>query len=225
MSQARIHPPSEQRLADARRAGHVPRAPLVGLFAAFVTLMFWLSFAGPSLFATLGALYRLPLERAERGEPLPSLNELTPFLHSVALELGIGFALTFCALALGTFLVQGPAFGFGSAVRLKLPKLRQGRTGKLLFVFGLPVVLFTQLPRVLRVEVASVASLLGDLALMTGMWLALCGLVEASLARARHIRSLWLTRAEYQDEQREAYGSPEMRRARDRARREAGMGP
>jgi flagellar biosynthesis protein FlhB len=54
--------------------------------------------------------------------------------------------------------------------------------------------------------------------------LSACALVDAFLARAAFFRSLWLTRREHREEQREAYGSPELRAERERLRRAYGRG-
>jgi type III secretory pathway component EscU len=117
MSEARIHPPSEQRLSDARRSGHVPRAPLVGLFAVWASLSFGLSLAAPSLLEACEKLLRTPLEAAAGGRTF-SLRELWQLAGGTLLNSMAWVLLAaFMALALGTFITQGPAFGPQSFVQ------------------------------------------------------------------------------------------------------------
>jgi type III secretory pathway component EscU len=224
MAEARIHPPSEQRLSEARRQGHVPRAPLVGLFATWAALLLGLSLAAPSLMRALAALLRLPLEASARGHSL-ALAELW---HAAGLQLVSACALVllfaFAALALGTLIAQGTAFGFALDARLCPPPLALGRTARGLFALGLPIIALQLGVRALRAELAQLAPLLRDFALYAAAYLAACALLDAALARAAHVRSLWLTHSEHKQEQREAYGSPEVRRVRDRLRRELGRG-
>jgi flagellar biosynthesis protein FlhB len=214
MTEARIHPPSEQRVSEARRAGHVPVVRLAGLFGGFAALAFALSVSGPALWRVLADLLRGPLERAARGEPL---GEVGPALAALALPLASLLGCAFFASALASFLAQGPAFGFASGSRLRLPALRAGRTARLLFVLGLPLVAGLSLRRLLRAELAAAFSILQDFALHAAAWLALCALLDASLARVAHVRSLWLTRSEQRAVEREQHGSPEMRKARREA--------
>jgi flagellar biosynthesis protein FlhB len=216
MSQARIHPPSEQRLSEARQLGHVPRAPLVSLFALWSTLLLGLSLAAPTLWRALEELVRGPLEAAALGHTL-ALSSTA--LKQLAWSLACALLGAFVALALGTLVSQGPAFGFAGASRLRPVPVRPPRSTGLLFALGLPVVCLQIAARALRAEPAQLASLLRDFALYAAAYLAACALLDASLARAAHVRSLWLTRREQQEEQREAYGSPELRRVRDRLRR------
>jgi flagellar biosynthesis protein FlhB len=221
MSEARIHPPSEQRLSEARRIGHVPRAPLVGVFALWASLLLGLSLSAPRLWGALVHLLRAPLEAAASGRAW-SLVDLakpgTQLLWSIAFLL-LG---AFVALALGTLITQGPAFGFVGASRLRPSPLRPARSSALLFAFGLPFLCAQVSARALRAEPHELTALLRDFALYLAAYLGACSLLDAALARAAHVRSLWLTRREQRDEQREAYGSPEVRRVRDRLRRELG---
>ena len=216
MSEARIHPPSEQRLSEARRLGHVPRAPLVGVFSLWSALLVGLVLAAPTLWPALQELARAPLEAAAAGRAL-SLPS-TP-LHQLAWSLAWVLTSATLALALGTFVAQGPAWGGASGSRLRPTPLRPSRITGLLFALGLPLLCLHQAGRALRAEPAQLAPLFRDFALHAAAYLAACALLDASLARAAHVRSLWLTRREQKDEQREAYGSPELRRARDRLRR------
>jgi type III secretory pathway component EscU len=59
--------------------------------------------------------------------------------------------------------------------------------------------------------------------LLTRLALALSALavIDTAFARAAFFRALWQTRREYTAEQREAYGSPELRAARERVRHES----
>jgi flagellar biosynthesis protein FlhB len=214
VTEARIHPPSEQRLSEARRAGHVPVVRLAGLFGGFTALAIALSVCGPALWRALTDLLRGPLEHAARGE---SPGEFVPGLFGLALPLASLLGCAFLATALASFIAQGPAFGFAASSRLRLSPLRAGRLAPALFVLGLLLVAVLSLRRLLRAEIADAFAILQDFALHTAAWLALCALLDASLARVAHVRSLWLTRSEQRADQREQHGSPEMRRARREA--------
>jgi flagellar biosynthesis protein FlhB len=220
MSEARIHPPSEQRLSEAQRQGHVPVVRLAGLFGGFTALVLALTIGAPSLWRVLRELLRAPLERAARGEP-PAPGALLASLAPLAVPVVSMLGCAFLATALASFFAQGPAFGL-ARTRLRLPALRAGRTARLLFVLGLPLAFGLSLRRLLRAELADALALLEDFALQVSAWLALCALLDASLARAAHLRSLWLTRSEQRAEQREMHGAPEIRQARARLQREAG---
>ena len=219
MSEARIHPPSEQRLSEARRLGHVPRAPLVGLFALWSSLLLGLSLAAPAFRGGLEALLRGPLEATAQQRPWTLAELWAPGSRLLA---SCAFVLlgAFVALALGTWISQGPAFGFAPASRLRLPALRAPRVTAVLFALGLPILCGQIAARSLRAEPSHFGDIVRDFALYAAAYLAACALLDAALARAAHVRSLWLTRREQRDEQREAYGSPELRRARARLRGE-----
>ena len=82
------------------------------------------------------------------------------------------------------------------------------------------VVLGANLAQALRAETATLRSLLTAWGFSMAAVLVLLALVDAALSRAAFWRSLWMTRRERNAEDREAYGSPELRAARERIRRE-----
>lgn len=221
MSQARVHPPSEQRIREARRAGHVPRVPLVSLAASWIALACGLFLLGDGLGTALERAFVRPLEALAAGRPLAlPVAEL----ERVAVSLLALLALAWVALAASIVLAQGPAFGAVPA-RPRFPELRAGRTARALFVLGLPVLGAFALERALRASERTFVDVLFTFAILVGVLAFACALIDVAFARAAHVRSLWLTRAEHRDEQREAYGSPEARAAREGARRERAGAP
>src|SRR4051794_18189700 len=78
MAEARTYPPSDQRIAEARRAGHVPRSSFVGFTALLAGLSWGLDAWGEGFLGRLGALWRDLLEQLARGQ--------TPEASQVLLE-------------------------------------------------------------------------------------------------------------------------------------------
>ena len=89
MAEARIHPPSQQRLAAARMAGHVPRAKLVPLAALFGAVLLGLTGALAPVHRALVQLVRAPLEALALGHS-PALSLLFGPLRSLAAFLDAG---------------------------------------------------------------------------------------------------------------------------------------
>jgi flagellar biosynthesis protein FlhB len=70
----------------------------------------------------------------------------------------------------------------------------------------------------LWLEPAALLPLLARYLGYTAAALGLVALIDVASARAALFRALWLTRREQAQELREAYGAPELRRARELAR-------
>lgn len=192
------HAPSQQRIAEARASGHVPRVPLLGLFG----LLGLLAVGAGQLhgFAReLRALIALPLSGAEPWALLRSL--LTRSAWSLAAVWGL--------LLLGTWLAQGPAFG---TRRVAFAPLGLDRTATFLFGAGVLGLLASILWDVRLLEISA------DYGWALALLSVACLAIDIAFARARWFQSLWLTRRQLRDEQREHGVSPEVAAARRRAR-------
>ena len=223
MADARVYPPSEQRLVEARRQGHVPHTTLVSFAGAFVAFALWAPRAAPQLSTEVAELWRAALARAAEGRPLAAGTLLSEMLSSVLGTLSLGLAMMLAAMVLALWLVQGVAWGL--IVRSPRPRFERPRrdaTAPLLLVSCALVVLGVTLFATFRLELVTLSEGLERWLLASSVCLVACAFVDAAFARARHMRSLWLTRREHLDELREAYGSLELRSERQRRSRMSG---
>jgi hypothetical protein len=126
------------------------------------------------------------------------------------------------AMLLGLLVAQGSArfVPFSRPGKLRLDRARPPRTARALAFSITLVATASVLHASLRVTESSLSSLVSSWLIRLAGCLGACALVDAALARAHFFRSLWMTRREHLDELREAYGSPELRSARERVRRE-----
>jgi flagellar biosynthesis protein FlhB len=222
-SQARTEKPSESRVHEARAHGHAPRAELMGLAAAFLTLSLLLVSFGERITHALQALLREPLRAAAHGEHIPLDQQLATVRAWFGPWLASGLALCFVTIVIARSLAQG---GFNFSLRALAPRKRFDKIASTRWLSGLIgvallcVVIGIALPAALRAEPAEFQPLLTTLALRLVAVLLLLALIDAALSRAAWWRSLWMTRRERKAEDREAYGSPELHAARARIRRE-----
>jgi flagellar biosynthesis protein FlhB len=215
MAEAKIHPPSPERIAEARRSGLAPRAPLVGLVAAILALFLWGRLLVSRVLAQLEALFRGALAQAARGAPPGEAWELVkPVAFSLAELLGA----VFLCLVAASIVAQGPHFAWPKRPRRPFTRARKSRTASLLAALLVPLVAVSLLPRALWIEPQQVGDvLLSALGRLSALLLVLA-LIDVAFARTRFLRALWLTRREQRDAQREVHGAPELRAARERAR-------
>lgn len=221
MAEARIYPPSEQRLAEARRAGHVPRGSFVVFAAVLAGVSFSLDGWGMSFLGRLGTLWREWLEGVAHGrvpdasqvlrERVPQL--LWPSLASLGALFVIAAGLSFLAQGSARFLPF-------ARVRRHFAPAQPPRASKLLWSLLVLLLAISALYEFVRIAPNTAGSELSRWLLRLSALTALVSVLDVALARASFLRSLWLTRREHLDEQREAYGSPEMRAERARLRRE-----
>ncbi|MDB4974117.1 MAG: hypothetical protein JWN48_2458 [Myxococcaceae bacterium] len=222
MTAARPHPPSSQRIAQARASGHAPHAPLVGfgcgLLAVFAT-GFWLA---PRVERTFGELLRAPLELAARGRSAEAHARALALLGGLTSFVVGALVLVSVVIALGCFAAQGPAFArLTGSLSTRLPTLRPSRTAGALWCLGLVVLWLVTLSEWTRFSQSSLGSVAYEvLQGLTVLTLA-CMVIDVAFARARFYASLWLTRREHIAEQRDAFGAPEIRAARQLARQAA----
>lgn len=224
MVEARTHPPSEQRLSEARRAGHVPRAALAGACGALVGGVLGLSALGEPLWKACKALFRACLEAATApaGEGLARLKSVS---WAVASGLAILLACCWLGAALAQFLAQGlgfkPPFG---RVRERFEALKPPRTSRLLAALAVLLSAGVIALDAWHATPHDAPDLLSRFGMRLAWLLVGCALVDAFLARAAFVRSLWMTRREHREALREAYGAPEVRALRARLRRrDAGL--
>ncbi len=221
MAEARIYPPSEPRFAEARRAGHVPRPSLVVLSCALVAVSGFLRGWAGDLVGRLGALWRELLSGVARGQhpdPAVVLLERVPALLG---PFAWGLVAIFAAGVGFSFLAQGSA-RFVPFVRPRRGFERPSSplTSKLLWVLLVSALALAALSSFTRLTPFTARSVAADWLARCAALSALVAVLDVVLARARFVRSLWLTRREHLEDQREAYGAPELRAARARLRQE-----
>lgn len=193
---ARPHAPSAQRIAEARASGHVPRVPLLRLFGLLGVLAVGVLQAG-AFARELRALFA-----SSEAAPFPLLR---PLIQRTAWSLAVVLAV----VVLGSWLAQGPAFGVR---RSKFVAQGVDWTASVLFALGMLVLLIFF---VLDVQQLALEP---SYAWALALWSVGCLAIDIAFARARWFASLWMTRREYLDEQRDQGVSPELAAARRRGR-------
>jgi type III secretory pathway component EscU len=220
MTEAKIHPPSRSRIAEARASGVLPRPLLIGLSASLCALAALLRTFGATFADGLARLMRAPLEALTRGDSAAALSlasqALAPLARSVMLSLG---AVAACVVV-GSLLAQGAQLGFARGQRRRFSAPKLSFTASLLAIVGLTALCAGQLLDALWLEPREFPSFAARLLLQAAALFAALALIDAAFARAEFFRALFLTRRELREEQREAFGAPEVRAARARARRE-----
>jgi AraC-like DNA-binding protein len=175
---------------------------------------------GPSLARSCRELLSVPLALAASGNTAQAHAHASELLRTLARELGFALLAVALCVGLGTFLAQGPAFArLSSFVSSRFAPLSPSRTASALWCLGLAFVTLLSLSEWLRFERAALVDLACQLAQRVALLTVACMAIDLGFARARHFASLWLTRREQLDEQRAHYGAPEVRVARERARR------
>jgi len=214
MAEAKIHPPSPSRVAEARAAGFAPRPLLVGLSAASFALAALLRLWGPSVSAELSRLLREPLASFERGQGALALGIAAPLLAQLAQKLALCAMAVAASVGLALLLTQGAVFVLPRRSRQRFVAPKHSFEALGLAALSLLALCAFQLVDALWLVPSALPELaVRFLSRLAGVWLALA-LVDAAFARAQFFRALWLTRRELREEQREAYGSPELRAAR-----------
>jgi flagellar biosynthesis protein FlhB len=192
---ARPHAPSQQRIAEARASGHVPRVSMLGSLGLIGSIV-----VGSTQDFGLVALW----ERALAGQ------DVSAQLRSIGATLGWCALAVWLLILIVSLLAQGPSF---VSQRKEFAPLRVDRTAGALFALCITGLSCAFVADAVRLELN--ASWLWILALVS----AACLVVDIALARARWFASLWMTRREYKDEQRDQGPAPEILAARKRARR------
>lgn len=215
MTPARPHPPSAQRIAEARARGHVPRAPLIGVLGGVLASAVGSAALGPALIRDMRALVRAPLEAIAAGRGADAYVAAGASLRSLAALGALWLAGATLAIGIAVALGQGPALGSPFRDEAGYPGVRPSRTASALFVLGL----LGSGAHALVVSLTGQALVFVDYASVVCALAVGCALIDLAFARARFVASLWLTRGEQRDAERRDFGSPEVRRARSEARR------
>jgi type III secretory pathway component EscU len=220
MTEAKIHPPSRSRIAEARASGVLPRPLLIGVSAALLALSLFVRAFGPAFARPLQALLHAPLDRFAHGESAPNVDQAVPhiaaLLHSSALALG---AVAACVI-LGALLAQGAQFGFARRNRRRFSAPKLSLEASLLAIVGVLALGAFNVIDALWLELGAFPAFVERLcAQLAALFLALA-LIDAAFARAAFFRGLFLTRRAQREEQREAFGAPELRAARAKARQQ-----
>lgn len=222
MNSARPYPPSAQRIAEARASGHHPRASLVASNVALVGALGLGFMLGARWFAGLVALFRDTMRAWSRGDGAGAYRLLES--HARGALLSCAFAalgLTLLVTA-ACVLARGPRGGRASGpARARFPRLAPGRTAPLLFVLGLALVSGLALAEVLALDAPRLFGLASRWAWGVALVALLTLIVDVAFAQARFYASLRMTRRELLDEQRAAFGAPELRALRQRLLRQA----
>jgi len=117
-------------------------------------------------------------------------------------------------------MAQGPAFtGLGTHDRARFGPLSPSRVASGLWCLGVCCLGASGLASWDTLSLVSLPAAATSWALSLALLSVLCLVVDVGFARARYFASLWLTRREYQDEQRADFGHPQVRAAREQARR------
>lgn len=227
MAEAKIHPPSRSRVAEARAAGLGPLPRVSGLSLAVLALWLVQRELGQELWRDLGALLRDPLSAwtaSAAGNPPLALAQARAALHPIGRVLGLALAGVCASLALGLTVIQGPVLVWPRRPRRPIAGPRPSWLPALLWSLGLCALLALGLLDALWLAPDAVEPLIARWWWrVSGLSLGLL-LIDAALARERFFRALWLTRREQREEWREAYGAPELRAARAERQRSAGPG-
>ncbi len=222
-SQARTEPPSASRAAEARAHGHAPRAELASLAAAFLALVWLFARFSELLVRSLQTLLTEPLRRLSQGMAVALEPQGFAALSLFGPMLAAGLALCFVCMLLARSVAQG---GVRFSLRALSPRKHFDKVGSTRWLSALlacvmcSVLIGITLPAALRVQPIDLQEMLTRVAFRLAAALVLLALIDAALARAAWWRSLWMTRRERSAEEREAYGSPELRARRERIRRE-----
>lgn len=221
-SEARTEPPADSRIHEARAQGHVPRAELAGVVAVFLTLTLLLAVSRERLLEALRSLLREPLRALAAGE-VPSLQDA--LLGAMArLGSSLLFVLSCCLLSVVATLVLAQGVRFRLAVGASKARFAKVESTRIVRIALSGLVCFAAfaggLFDLLRVLPSELSALLVAGALRFSLLLSLLAVVDTLLSRAAWWRSLWMTRRDRLREEREAFGTPEMRAARQRLRRE-----
>jgi hypothetical protein len=220
MAEAKIHPPSPSRIAEARAAGLAPLPRLSGLALAVLGLLLLQRQLAPELWRGLGALLRGPLALLTRGDPAQALVEAGALLGQLGQQLALALGFVTAWTALGLALIQGPVFVWPRRARRPLQGPRPSWLSAALGSLGLGALLAFCLVDALWLTPEALAPLLSRWGLrLGGLALGLL-LLDAAVARERFFRVLWLTRRQQRDAWREAFGAPELRAARAERKRD-----
>ena len=222
MASARPYPPSAQRIAVARASGHVPRPALVALGSVWLTTMFVLWAYGAHLLHELATLFRSTVELCGRGDSALARAAVWSWVISASQSFALIALAAFVSIALSLAFAQGASHAGRRALRVRFAKLEVSRTAGALLSLSLLLTTAIALAELPLLEISDLAAFALRWASYAALFTLFCTFIDVAFARARFFRSLWMTRAELRDEQRSAFGAPELREARRRSQNTAG---
>jgi flagellar biosynthesis protein FlhB len=218
MTEAKIHPPSRSRIAEARAAGLAPRPLLLGLSACLFALASSLHASGSVFAEDLVSLLGAPLDAFAQGHTEAALGLAATLSARIAKNSALFAFSAFACSAIALILAQGLQLSMPRADTRRFSAPRLSLEASSLAVVGVLALGFLHVGDALWLVPSQLpafsARVLDQLAVL---FFALA-IVDASFARAQFFRALFSTRRELREEQREAYGAPELRAARAAAR-------
>jgi type III secretory pathway component EscU len=180
----------------------------------------WLHFFGRPLALNLVRLLEMPLDAFAHNESAAALRLVAPLIADVLRQVALGALAVVVSVALGSLLAQGVQLSLPRATTRRFTAPKLSLEASLLAIVGLLGLASFSLFDALWLEPADLLGFavrgLNQLALL---FFALA-IIDAAFARAQFFRALYLTRRELREEQREAFGAPELRAARASARRQ-----
>jgi len=238
----RNQPPTEKKLADARRKGDVVRSPDISAAAGYLGLAIALFFAGPSAVAHAGRALIFMLEGADHLAPL-ALGPggqllLSKIMGELALALAPLFALPLALVVVSlvaqravVFAPEKLWFKLSRISPISVAKNKFGPTGLFEFaksllklvVFSTAVAIYLagRREQLLGSVQADAASVAGLIAVFLGEFLWLIFAIALVISafdylwqRYDHRRKLMMSRQEIQDESKESEGDPHLKQAR-----------
>lgn len=220
MASARPYPPSAQRIAEARASGQAPRPLLAASTSAllFVLAGGWL--VGPRALAHLQAFWKSSAMALARGDDVQAYAQLAALVDQAAPRLALTLLGLFVTVLAAELLGRGASFA-RVRTRLRLTPVRRDVTALLVWSVGLTLLVSFAVLELVPRELAELGPLASDWSRRLALLALVCLALDVTLARARFFGSLWMTRGEQLDEQRAAFGPPEIRRALTRVRSEA----
>jgi flagellar biosynthesis protein FlhB len=208
-------------MAEARRSGHVPRAPLAGFGSALLALLAGVWWLARDCAGLATALLREPLALTVRSDGAAAARRAAQLAHALLGQCALLLTLVTLTVMLGTWLVQGPARGLrlGGGRSSSFPRLPVSRLASALWCVGACCITGLTLSRWPAFSLRTLPALASAWALPMALLSGLTFAIDVAFARTRYFASLWLTRSQYRDEQRADFGDPRVRIAREQARR------
>jgi type III secretory pathway component EscU len=194
---------------------------LVGLSGSLFALASWLHLFGRSLALDLLRLLEAPLDAFAHDESAAALARVVPLITSIARAVAFGALGVAGCVVLGSSLAQGVQLGLPRAKtrRFSAPKL--SLAASLLAIVAVLLLGSFALFDVLWLEPEDLLGFAMRLFSQLAVLFFALAIIDAAFARAQFFRALFLTRRELREEQREAFGAPELRAARASARRQS----
>ena len=246
MDEPRNQPATPRKLARARRQGVVAYSADVTASAVLLALAACVPWAGPRMLRALRGLFAAASAAAAAPAPAqPSMAAIAGPALDLAASAGAALLALALAAALAGFVQVGPLWA-GAAIAPDLRRLAPGQrlrawfsaerwielalsAFKLLVLAAVAAITCIRGTRALATMPASnaphalalVCRLITDLLLRVGVAALLLGAVDLVYRHLQRLRALRMGRRELLAEQRDSYGQPEQRKARQRAWAEA----